>query len=242
MDITILIALQIIAHLLADYTFQGKKTAKSKAKKGFKSKYLKWHILTVFLCHAILALDYTFIPFALGIALIHWGIDGLKPVFLKSKLAKGAFFIDQFLHVVTFVIACILYQNLGSWSPLLSSYISLDFILLVAAFLFLTKPANIIIREIFTLFSIAFSNSKGQDLPNAGRLIGITERWMVFVFVIIGQFSAVGFLIAAKSILRFKDGDLIKTEYVLIGTMLSFSLAIASALLFKFIITNSFIL
>jgi hypothetical protein len=58
---------------------------------------------------------------------------------------------------------------------------------------------------------------------------------MVLVFVLIGQFSAVGFLIAAKSILRFKDGDLIKTEYVLIGTMLSFSIAIAAALFYQYI-------
>lgn len=236
MELYKLIALQTIAHLLADYTFQSKKIATSKDKKGFKSKYLKWHILIVFVCHTILAFDFKFIPYSIGIALIHWLIDGCKPLLLKSKLRKGAFFIDQLLHIAMYCIACVLYYNTTKWNIIFNPEVSLHLIILVGLFLFLTKPANIIIREIFNLFDISFSNSKGQDLPNAGRLIGITERWMVLVFVLIGQFSAVGFLIAAKSILRFKDGDLIKTEYVLIGTMLSFSLAIAAALFYRYII------
>jgi len=235
MELYTLIAFQTIAHLLADYTFQSKQTAQSKDEYGFKSPYLKWHILIVFLSHTILSADYRFIPFALGIALIHWAIDGCKPFLIRSKLSRGAFFIDQALHIATFIGASILYSTLLDWNPILITALPLKTIVLIAVFLFLTKPANIVIREIFHLFDISFSNSKGQDLPNAGRLIGITERWMVLVFVLIGQFSAVGFLIAAKSILRFKDGDLIKTEYVLIGTMLSFSLAIAAALFFQYI-------
>lgn len=236
MEIYKLIALQTIAHLLADYTFQSKATAQSKDQKGFRSPHLKWHILIVFICHVVLALDYRFIPIALVIALLHWLIDGCKPLLLRSPLKKGAFFIDQVLHITTYTLASILYYREIQWYPVLTPEVSFKLIVLIASFLFLTKPANIIIREIFTLFDISFSNNKGQDLPNAGKLIGITERWMVFVFVLIGQFSAVGFLIAAKSILRFKDGDLIKTEYVLIGTMLSFSLAIAVALVYQSII------
>jgi hypothetical protein len=41
------------------------------------------------------------------------------------------------------------------------------------------------------------------------------------------QFASVGFLIAAKSILRFSDKENTqkKTEYVLIGTLMSFAAA-----------------
>jgi hypothetical protein len=63
------------------------------------------------------------------------------------------------------------------------------------------------------------------ELKNAGKLIGILERILVLTFVIIGKLEVVGFLIAAKSILRYKDTNTIKTEYVLIGTMLSFGIA-----------------
>ena len=44
-----------------------------------------------------------------------------------------------------------------------------------------------------------------------------------------------GFLIAAKSILRFKDDNTVKTEYVLVGTMLSFGLAIALGIIINLI-------
>ncbi|WP_201739421.1 DUF3307 domain-containing protein [Dokdonia sinensis] len=231
-----LVVLQTIAHLFADYTFQSKKIAKSKAKHGFRSPMLKWHILIVFGCAAVFAFDYRFLPFALGTALLHWVIDGCKPLLLKSKaLKKGAFFIDQFLHIVTYVVMSWLFLKLFTWEPIIFDISYISYFVIFAIFLFCTKPANILIREIFNLFSVSFTG-KSEDLPNAGRLIGITERWMVIVFILIGQFSAVGFLITAKSILRFKDGDYLKTEYVLIGTMLSFAIAIGSGLLLKSIL------
>ncbi len=239
MGIYTLFVLQIIAHLLADYAFQSKKMAKSKAKKGFKSNLLKWHILTVFITSAILALDYRFLPFAILNAGIHWIIDGLKPQFAKNKLTrKGAFFIDQILHIITFITLSTVFYNYLGWTPLFSDYLSPQILTLFAIFLFCTKPANIVIGAIFKIFKIKIPAGSAEDLPNAGRLIGITERWLVVTFIIIGQFSAVGFLITAKSILRFKEGDYQKTEYVLIGTMLSFALAIASALFFNLVFSN----
>ena len=52
-----------------------------------------------------------------------------------------------------------------------------------------------------------------------------------FKFVVIGQYEAIGFIIAAKSILRFKDTDTAKTEYVLAGTFLSFGIALLCGLM-----------
>jgi hypothetical protein len=63
-----------------------------------------------------------------------------------------------------------------------------------------------------------------------GRIIGILERSIVFVLVVRGNMSAVGLILAAKAIARFKDLDKRDfAEYVLIGTLLSISLAIAVA-------------
>ena len=55
-------------------------------------------------------------------------------------------------------------------------------------------------------------------------MIGITER--ILTLIILGQYAAIGFIMAAKSILRFKESQTQKAEYVLIGTMLSFGIAI----------------
>ena len=67
------------------------------------------------------------------------------------------------------------------------------------------------------------------SLENAGRYIGMLERLFVFGFIAAGHWQGVGFLLAAKSIFRFGDlrqaGDRQLTEYVLIGTLLSFGAA-----------------
>ena len=56
------------------------------------------------------------------------------------------------------------------------------------------------------------------------------ERLFVLVFIVSGHWEGIGFLIAAKSIFRFGDikeyEGLKLTEYFMIGTLLSFGIAI----------------
>lgn len=63
-------------------------------------------------------------------------------------------------------------------------------------------------------------------LANAGKWIGICERILILTFVLMGQYTAIGFLMTAKSILRFSEKEVntqLKTEYVLVGTLVSFA-------------------
>lgn len=63
-------------------------------------------------------------------------------------------------------------------------------------------------------------------LASAGKWIGICERVMILTFVLMGQYTAIGFLMTAKSILRFSEKEAntqLKTEYVLVGTLVSFA-------------------
>ena len=69
-----------------------------------------------------------------------------------------------------------------------------------------------------------------------GALIGTFERTLVLIFAANNQFNAVGFILTAKSLVRFhdialKDGGSRGAEYVLVGTLLSTLLAIGVALL-----------
>jgi hypothetical protein len=93
------------------------------------------------------------------------------------------------------------------------------------------KPGNVFIHETIKTANIKSISNTDTELENAGKLIGTLERILVLTFVIIGKLEVVGFLIAAKSILRYKDTNTIKTEYVLIGTMLSFGLAMMLGLI-----------
>jgi hypothetical protein len=79
-------------------------------------------------------------------------------------------------------------------------------------------------------YKVGKSNSC-EEIKNAGALIGNLERILAIIFVIIGQYESIGFIVAAKSLLRFKDTDTAKTEYVLAGTFLSFGIAIICGLL-----------
>ena len=47
--------------------------------------------------------------------------------------------------------------------------------------------------------------------------------------ILVGQFSAVGLILAAKSVLRFRSN--VKNEYILVGTLLSFGIAVLIGIL-----------
>jgi hypothetical protein len=67
-----------------------------------------------------------------------------------------------------------------------------------------------------------------------GATIGALERLLIVVFVLVGAEAAVGFVIAAKTLARFKQlDDRGFAEYYLLGTLASVAVAILSALVAK---------
>lgn len=74
-----------------------------------------------------------------------------------------------------------------------------------------------------------------QGLIDGGRTIGMLERSLMYVLIVMGQIAAVGFLIAAKSIFRIGEitekGNRMEAEYILIGTLWSFLFGISAAAL-----------
>jgi len=74
---------------------------------------------------------------------------------------------------------------------------------------------------------LAGGGENSESLIRAGRIIGALERILSLIFIVNNHYEAVGFIIAAKSILRFRDTDTAKTEYLLIGSLLSFLIVVA---------------
>ena len=66
-------------------------------------------------------------------------------------------------------------------------------------------------------------------LKGISRYVGWVERFFILTLVLVGNASGIGFVLAAKSIFRFGKGDRF-VEYVLLGTLMSFSLALAVGL------------
>jgi hypothetical protein len=219
---TKLLIFQFTAHLLADFIFQPQKWCSLKEKCKV-SKVHFCHAGIVFVCSWVLSFSFVFWWAALLIALFHLIIDLIKSyLFQKKEWKDKLFFIDQALHLI--VIAGVVY-----WFSINREFdfpfsISINSIFIVFSIIACTKPSNIFIRKFMEANNIL--PVQGNTLLNAGRIIGSLERVISFVLIAFNQFAAVGFIIAAKSILRFKDLDTAKTEYVLIGSLLSFGIAI----------------
>ena len=91
------------------------------------------------------------------------------------------------------------------------------------------KSIEIILKRFTPLLPLG---ERGLEL---GKVIGILERLLILTACYTGQFSLIPMLLASKSIVRFpeisKDGAKSYAEYFLIGTLLSFFLAIMTGTL-----------
>jgi hypothetical protein len=227
-----LILLLIIAHLLSDFIFQPQKMSHKKERKIFSLIHI-YHAIIVGLLSYILSFDIGFWKAAIPLAIIHLLIDMLKSwIIINNENKKHVlFFLDQFLHLIFIGLIVLTYSSLYGINFLFD--IETRIIIIITGFIFCAKPSNIVIYHIFEAFSIVpkenSDSSKELTLPNAGRLIGIVERFLVLALIILGEYEAVGLIIAAKSILRFNDTQ--KSEYVLVGTLLSISIAVFTGIL-----------
>lgn len=227
MDVYQLLIFQLIAHVLADFIFQSPRAAESKNLSGFASKYLYLHALIVFLTSFILSFQWLFIFASLIIALSHLLLDGFKQYMNRIKFLKSScFFFDQMLHVLVIVAVVFLFKHFFNIKPVIDFHLNNHHLLILFAYILILKPSNIIIKEVFNVYNISISVEDNEELLNAGKLIGNIERVLTLTLVLLNQYEIVGFIFAAKSILRFKDTDTSRTEYVLIGTLLSFGIAI----------------
>lgn len=232
MDFPKLLILQFIAHILADFIFQTDEWSKDKNDNGFRSGKLYWHILIVFGLSWILSFQLNFVLFSLLIAIIHLLIDGFKFTIADIKFGKKKpfrniiFFIDQTIHIGVLIFVVLIFKNVADFSPVFNIAVSNHHLLIMAGYLVCLKPSNIFIREVFNSYNISMVADSQDDLLKAGRLIGNIERILTLTLLLMTQYEAVGFLIAAKSILRYEGKKTSKTEYVLIGSLLSFGIGI----------------
>ena len=118
----------------------------------------------------------------------------------------------------------------------------LHMIIIFTGLIFLFNESNFFIRMIFEISGkIPFTKETlepDQTELNAGRIIGILERIIIFFFIMIGQFAAVGFVIAAKGVVRYKELDNRNfAEYFLIGTLLSSLLAMFNGIIVSYLIS-----
>jgi len=212
-------AVLIAAHVLGDFVFQPDFIAQNKRQPlvlllhAAIHALLAWLLLQSWHCWRV--------PVFVMIA--HAAIDLVKQRYPRESL--NAFIADQAAHILCLLmLAWYLVRN-----SILPGFTGIGYqaIVEVAGFASVVRGSG---------FPVAYVSGKllrendlnFDGLPNGGKLIGYFERALIFLFFAIGHPEGIGFLAAAKSILRFEEAKEQKqAEYILIGTLLSFSIAIA---------------
>lgn len=236
-----------MAHCLSDFLLQPNAWIADKKSKLWASGYLYLHVLVTGIAAGLFLGNISLWKAVLIITLSHLLIDGLK-MQAERHFKKADFYlfvIDQLLHISVIVLVWLWINNgWTNWAKMINTVAgSYSFWLKSFGYIFVTTPVGYIIHFLTRKWNndLAYNDS----LRDAGKWIGILERLLILTMVFINQFSAIGFLVAAKSILRVTDkpdkpspdptmgrpfSSRKHTEYILIGTFLSVGIAIFAGL------------
>ncbi|WP_109992606.1 DUF3307 domain-containing protein [Salinisphaera sp. LB1] len=240
-----LIAL-LFAHAAADFVAQTRGMIAAKRQPAVFTLHIVW--VGVF---SVLALGAASLGAWAAVALVvasHAALDAVKiQPCIEARAAAAPFgplqlfAVDQVGHLLFMGLASLLWPQAfaqGFWTAVLSTahvrLIPIGFAL-VGGFWLATRVGDLMLALLMAGFHRLHRAMDGEDspqTPGAGAWIGWLERTLVFLFVLLGQFNAIGFVIAAKSILRFQYAREPRvSEIVIIGTLASFGWAIIVALL-----------
>lgn len=227
----------LAAHALGDFVLQTRSDVEKKSRPAVLLKHGFIHAGAAYLLVGIT----TAWAVPLAILLTHVGIDAVKT--RSSKTGLSAFTVDQLAHLLVLALLAGVYPRVvdvpsSLWSDAFGGTYWTAMVLLAGVIFTVRAGAFFVDFAVLPfLEQIELENSpprRIRGLREGGRTIGQLERALIFVFVLIDQFTAIGFLIAAKSIFRFGElrerGNRMEAEYIIIGTLISFLWAIVIAL------------
>lgn len=216
----------VAAHCYGDFLLQPDRIAKSKKN--------PWILLLHAAVHGMLAYlilqQWTWWVLPVAVFLLHGLIDFIK---VRCKGGPMAFALDQAVHIISLGIIAALAAALEPASGLANPVRFIDGIVVGAGFVATVFGSGYFIASVARKMCAEnpeLEEKLSNGLKNGGATIGKLERALIFILIAIGQPAGIGFLVAAKSILRFEEAkEQPIAEYVLIGTLWSFGLAIALA-------------
>ena len=232
-----------IAHIIGDYLFQPETLVRLKTE---KQRWLLFHALLYSVAMSALFLCVRFtsalVPLAI-IAIAHLAIDELK-IFVERKWDNAkvkliCFCIDQILHLAVVVICWLLFVRNAELTACFKNLSAISLFRPALAYLailaIIWDPTSVLIKKVFCLFPPQEQNTEINDVTapaKAGEWIGKLERLIVIALVLGGAVSSIAFVLTAKSVARFKQfEDKGFVERYLVGTLLSVSIALITALL-----------
>lgn len=233
----------LAAHLVADFILQPSGWIKNRRDRGIKSPYLYFHGLIIGIVTYLFWAQWSHPLIPVIIMVTHIMIDMWKSG--KPETARY-FVIDQSFHVLILLICWIIYPG----GPLHGIYLigmvgghtlaNGRFWTLLVGYIAVIWPSGYFVSFATQRWrkDIRSENETDfQGLEDAGKWIGRIERILILTFILFNQISAIGFLIASKSVFRFgeiRDRKYRKeAEYILIGTLISFTVAIGIGIIIR---------
>ncbi len=238
-----------LGHLTADFVFQPRRLVDGKLR-GRVSAYLL-HGLIHYLS-TILLVGF-FIPGSIvslrthlvivALTLVHLLIDVAKVQLTARRVIRdgtGSYVADQLVHLLTVVLAAWLLSPCMSFAALAAPLqaargLENKFLAVPVIYLGVVFGGGYLIR--YMTRSLAESvkdedtEKAGEQLQNAGLYIGWLERFLILPALLLRSPAAVGLILTAKAITRYPEFKSARfAEYVLIGTLLSVSLAFVGAI------------
>lgn len=231
-----LLCIFILLHIIGDFYCQTDGISK---RKHVQYRYVILHSLlyaAVFIAGSIAARSPLVVPTAAILSVLHYAVDSLKYLYVKyvnspRKLSEPALYlIDQSLHLSLIVIAAAFIAD--KYYAVFPAAAGGTAVLRWACILLtVCKPANITIKQMLIKYRPALTDDDGSN--NAGAFIGSLERIIITLLMSVGQYSAIGLVLTAKSVARYDkiSKDQTFSEYYLLGTLLSTLFAIVVFLL-----------
>jgi hypothetical protein len=248
-----------LAHLLTDFVFQTHRLVEQKRRGKLFAYFL--HGLTHYLAAVILVAFFiegsglllrTHLVI-LALTLGHLLIDFAKIRFTqKTFISDGAmaYIGDQFLHFLSVAIAAWLLSPslpFAEVAAMLARGRAIPSKLLVVPVIYIGVifGGGYLIRALTRPLaeSVKLYRPEGRSEPmqNAGLYIGWLERFLLLTALLLQSPGTAGLILAAKAIARypeFKSEHF--AEYFLIGTLLSFSIAVVGGALLARVVLGQF--
>jgi hypothetical protein len=179
--------------------------------------------------------------------------------FAWTAKPAALFVLDQIVHLVVMVWAWALFllnapltqpwidvatrlANGPAWDPAVVHRVALVSVVVVNLLIVNVRGGSLFVAQLVRPRAVVGFDPR-VDPPTTGsparvgEAIGVLERLLIVTFVMTGAEAAVGFVVAAKTIARFKQlDDRGFAEYYLLGTLASVSVAIVSALIARSIL------
>lgn len=233
-----------IAHIIADFFIQTSTRVENRRAYKYRSNWLYVHGVIVFALTTVLSFRFDFWWLFLCLSLAHIIIDGIK-----SYLPEKALFLvlDQAAHFLTIFVIWGIINDLDFCEILETTaarFSDTTLLIYSLSILAVTYPVGYLIRTFISRWNIKTGVGDNKGLENAGFWIGCFERILIVIFVCFNRWEAIGLLITAKSIIRFGEdksklenqSKLKYSEYILLGSLLSFLSAIIIGLIAKALI------